>query len=296
MTDTENPDVSDEDLALLRDALGGPRDPDSLARHLDSSFTMASRRRVTLAVLAALAGVALVAVAIWAVVNDSGLDFGTGSASFSSSVSTDGFETEQLAGASDTPDLSTASSSPLNQTVAVTNGSGPASDRIVEQPDPALFTIQPGTVTASLITFRSAPAVAILGPADWFATTCVQITPVGSDAEPAAPLWVASEIGACGGLARGTGVVPACTGPRGMIVRLPQTPVIASDNPEAVGAVTVDVFTPDPDYETLLVTGTVPATGGLGSWPAALGDDGATVTMNAAPAAAGGGTAACVVG
>lgn len=295
MTDTENSDVRDEELAQLYSAMGGPRDPDLLGKQLESSFNMAGRRRVTLAVLAVLAAVGLVAVAIWAVLNDSGLDFGDDSASFSSTESSEGFATEEIAGASATPDLAAAPSAPLTQTVAVVAGQGPAVDRIVEQPDPSVFPIAPGTVTVSLVTFRSVPAVAILGPADWYAGTCIQITSIDPAGEPSAPIWIAARLGSCGGDAVGTGVVPVCTGPRGIIVRLATNPLEATDS-DTAGSVSVDVSTLNPDFETLLVTGTVPVTGGLNDWPAALADDGATITMTGIPDAAGGGSAECVVG
>ncbi len=297
MTDTENTGVRDEEVAQLYSAMGGPRNPDLLGRQLESSFTMAGRRRITLAVLAVMAASGLLAVAIWAVLNDTGLDFGDDSALFSSTEASEGFTTEEVAGASASPDLADAPSAPLTQTVAVVAGQGPAASRIVEQPDPAVFPIAPGTVTASLVTFRSVPAVAILGPADWYAGTCIQITSIDPSGEPSAPIWVAARLGSCGGDATGTGVVPVCTGPRGMIVRLAANPATDTDtDTDTAGSVSVDVFAVNPDFETLLVTGTVPVAGGLTDWPAALADDGATITMTGIPDAAGGGRAECVVG
>ncbi len=294
MTDTEDSGVRDEEVAQLYAAMGGARNPDLLGKQLESSFNMAGRRRVTLGVLAFVAALGLIVVAVWAALNDTGLDFGDDSASFSSAESSQGFAADEVAGASDTPDLATAPSAPLVQTVAVVTGQGPAAARIVEQPDPSLFPITPGTVTVSLITFRSAPAVAILGPPDWYAGTCTQITSIDAGGEPSAPVWVAARLGSCGGDAVGTGVVPVCSGSRGMIVRLASNPGGAADT--AAGSVSVDVFAPNPDYETLLVTGTVPVTGSLTDWPAALADDGATLTMTSIPDAAGGGSADCVVG
>lgn len=273
-----DPGDSHSELDRIDEVLGRPRDPDAFAGYLERLWTMAGRRRVTFSVLTALFAAALVVAAVVAVRGDAGLDFG-GDASFRS-ADAGGFDERVAGDATDRPDLSDADTALVDQAVAVTAGDGARVDRVVPDPDPAVFVVAPGAVRATLLTFRSYPAVALTGASGWYRGACLQATVVAPDGRPGAVTWVAAEVGGCGAVA-GEGAVPVCVGDAVVIMPLGEVPAApdGESGADGAGAVAVDVVGSIEGYETALVTTEVAVSRPVDDWPAAVADPGAVVRL-----------------
>jgi hypothetical protein len=147
----------------------------------------------------------------------------------------------------------------LDEIVALEEGSGPQSERIVLEVDDSDLPAPLGTVTAALIFFDGTPQVLIVGPSRWLNSACIQTTVATETLESVDAAYHDTPTGECltAGIGRQSQV--SCIGDDVIMVDLDLVDAGATSGSERLVAESVRVALVDfpADYESVSLLGTV---------------------------------------